>query len=77
MQANEMKIFTGTISNNRETVVNVDTTRISDLGLAGTVSINGTDYVNQGATIRQAINAVGATAPFYFLSVKKLANGNK
>ena len=72
-----MVINVGTPSNHRQVEVQENATSIADLGLSGRVTLNGIELLNSGQTVRQAITATGAEAPYYFLSIKKQANGSK
>ena len=72
-----MIINVGTPSNHRQVEVTPETVSVADLGLSGRVTLNGIELLNAGQTVRQAITATGAEAPYYFLSIKKQSNGSK
>lgn len=72
-----MIINVGTPSNHRQVEVQENATSIADLGLSGRVTLNGIELLNSGQTVRQAITATSAEAPYYFLSIKKQSNGIK
>ncbi len=72
-----MLVYVGTAFNNSQREVTPTSIRVSELGLSGTVTLNGVVITNIGQTIQSAIDATGAQAPYYFLSVSKQANGSK
>lgn len=72
-----MIIYVGTPFNNSQKQIEPDTIRVADLGLSGRVTLNGVELLNVGQTVRQAITATNAQAPYYFLSISKQANGKK
>ena len=69
--------YVGTAFNNSQTEVAPASVRVSELGLKGTITLNGIVILNIGQNIQSAIDSTGATAPYYFLSVSKQANGGK
>ena len=70
-----MVVYVGTAFNNSQTEVAPASVRVSELGLKGTVTLNGVVLLNVGQTVESAIASTEAQAPFYFLSVSKQANG--
>lgn len=70
-----MLVYVGTAFNNSQTEVAPSSVRVSELGLQGTVTLNGVVLLNVGQTIESAIQSSGAQAPYFFLSVSKQANG--
>lgn len=72
-----MLVYVGTAFNNSQTEVAPSTVKVSDLGLRGTVTLNGIVLLNVGQTVQSAITATNAQAPYYFLAVSKQANGSK
>lgn len=72
-----MLVYVGTAFNNSQREVTPTSIRVSDLGLSGTVTLNGVVITNIGQTIQSAIDATGTQAPYYFLAVSKQANGGK
>jgi hypothetical protein len=72
-----MLVYVGTAFNNSTVEVTPTSVRVSELGLSGTITLNGVVLLNVGQTVQSAIDATGAQAPYYFLSVSKQSNGGK
>lgn len=72
-----MLVYVGTAFNNSQVEVAPASVRVSELGLSGTITLNGVVLLNVGQTVQSAIDATRAQAPYYFLSVSKQANGSK
>lgn len=72
-----MIVYVGTAFNNSQVEVAPASIRVSELGLRGTVTLNGVVLLNVGQTVQSAIDTTRAQAPYYFLSVSKQANGGK
>lgn len=70
-----MVVYVGTAFNNSQVEVSPTSVRVSELGLTGTVTLNGIVILNVGQTVQSAIDSTGAQAPYYFLSVSKQSNG--
>jgi hypothetical protein len=70
-----MVVYVGTAFNNSQTEVAPTSVRVSELGLSGTITLNGVVILNVGQTVESAIRSSGAQPPYYFLSVSKQANG--
>lgn len=72
-----MVLYVGTAFSNSQVDVAPASVRVSDLGLKGSVTLNGITLLNVGQTVEQAIASTGAVAPYYFLALSKQSNGSK